>query len=344
MKQFCSSQVGMTPLCVRWVPESARLCVMGVDSNERTSSGFIRIMEVASGGQLQLKACLRVGSALRCGIFQGLFPARDLTTGNFQGELEVWDVERLQQSYSVKATAPCEPVRKIADAHSSIINAVDGGWQAIDAGVGRGLASASRDGQVKLWDFRKPQALVTRIVGSVISPDPVDMWAVSLGRAATSTPYMLACGDENGLLRIFDVRVLKQTVATHCLDAGITSLSLGGVSTLGLPVLCVTTTSGTTGLLDLKAGSSIVWVHPADPGHTSWVAICSRNLLATSNSKGTVRTYLLEASAPPRITAKLLGRKVFNRDVGVISMDWHPDRYGLLATAALDSSISVLVV
>ena len=66
-----------------------------------------------------------------------------LATGDFDGHLAIWDLERLEQG----------PIHSLK-AHEQIINAIDGVG---GLGIGQGapeIVTGSRDGHVKVWDIR----------------------------------------------------------------------------------------------------------------------------------------------------------------------------------------------
>ena len=69
-----------------------------------------------------------------------------MATGDFDGQLAIWDLERLDQGpiYSIKA-------------HEQIINSIDGVG---GLGIGQGapeIVTGSRDGHVKVWDVRQKE-------------------------------------------------------------------------------------------------------------------------------------------------------------------------------------------
>lgn len=115
-----------------------------------------------------------------------------------------------------------------ANAHTSIINDIDGVG---GLNVGKGapeLATCGRDGCVKIWDTRqkdRPVAILEPEVGQTRR----DCWAVAfgifgsiscigylkskccffLGGAYSSSERLLSAGFDNGDLKIFDLKTMK---------------------------------------------------------------------------------------------------------------------------------------
>ncbi|CAE7941274.1 Wdr92, partial [Symbiodinium sp. KB8] len=86
----------------------------------------------------------------KCGTFAASsLEDRHLATGNFGGELQIWDLEKTESPiYSVKA-------------HKSLINQIDGCG---GLGIGNGapeIATCGRDGCVKIWDPRVKEPVVS---------------------------------------------------------------------------------------------------------------------------------------------------------------------------------------
>lgn len=110
-------------------------------------------------------------AAIKCGTFgaSGLVDRR-LATGDFEGKLHIWDME--------SSKAPMFA----AQAHASIVNAIDG-----CGGAGKGygapeLATCGRDGCVRVWDVRQEGAPVAAF-------EPSDSENTRCRRSAASSCY-----------------------------------------------------------------------------------------------------------------------------------------------------------
>lgn len=126
-------------------------------------------------------------------------PRRQVALGDFDGNLSVWDVDR-EDSRPLYSTT----------AHSSIINSIDGAGGGF-VGSGEGppeVATASRDGSVKIWDVRQKDRPV-----AVMEPDHGqirhDCWAVAFGNMHKSSERMVCAGFDNGDVKMFDLRLMK---------------------------------------------------------------------------------------------------------------------------------------
>ena len=88
-------------------------------------------------------------SAFKCGTFGTSSNLdRKLATGNFDGHLQIWDMEK-----------PADPVYHV-QAHASIVNGMDGcGGMAKGYGPPE-IATCGRDGCVRVWDPRQESAPV----------------------------------------------------------------------------------------------------------------------------------------------------------------------------------------
>lgn len=88
-------------------------------------------------------------SAFKCGTFGTASDSdRKLATGNFDGHLQIWDMEK-----------PADPIYDV-QAHASIVNAMDGcGGTAKGHGPPE-IATCGRDGCVRVWDPRQEAAPV----------------------------------------------------------------------------------------------------------------------------------------------------------------------------------------
>jgi WD40 repeat protein len=122
--------------------------------------------------------------------------ARHLATGDFSGHLNIYDLENPKLPiYSVKA-------------HEQIINAIDGcGGMGINSGPPE-LATASRDGTIKIWDTRQRDRPVAKI-SPPEGDSPRDAWAVAFGNSYNNEERVVGAGYENGDLKLFDLKAMS---------------------------------------------------------------------------------------------------------------------------------------
>ena len=131
--EHISKSVQITSYDVKWIPSSARFVVMGAFAR---ATGCLQVYEL-DGVDLKLSKEVETKASVKCGTFgaSGL-AERHLATGNFEGYLQLYDLER--------ADAPVMDVK----AHTSIVNAIDGCGGAHRGYGAPELVTAGRDGCV----------------------------------------------------------------------------------------------------------------------------------------------------------------------------------------------------
>ncbi|CAO3598938.1 unnamed protein product [Absidia cylindrospora] len=106
-----TKELAFTAYDVKWVPSSARICAVGATGD---ATGKIAIFDVDSK-VLALTSETETGSPFRCCTFGAADShTRHLATGDFNGNLTLWDTQRLD--------IPIETTK----AHDSIIHTMDG--------------------------------------------------------------------------------------------------------------------------------------------------------------------------------------------------------------------------
>lgn len=135
--------------------------------------------------------------AFKCGTFgASKIESRHFATGDFDGNLNIWDLERLETPvFSVKA-------------HTEIINAIDGIG---GLGIGEGapeIATASRDGAVKVWDPRQKDVPVA-VIEPAEGETRRDAWTTCFGNAYNSYERVICSGYDNGDIKLFDLRSMS---------------------------------------------------------------------------------------------------------------------------------------
>jgi len=210
--------VPYTPFGALWVPNTSKFVVLG-ENPRRTGTLSVYQLEFDnnknnsdSGEKLKPKQreVLRRLShvtkdyGFKCGTFGHSFDrkgvsSQSLATGDFEGTLNIWDLEKLNK-----------PTFEIKEAHSKIINAIDG----ISGKHGAAeLVTGSRDGTVKVWDPRTDQC-VTELKPQT-SNQARDCWSVCFGNSHNAQNRMIAAGYDNGDVKILDLRTNKVFYETN---------------------------------------------------------------------------------------------------------------------------------
>jgi WD40 repeat protein len=131
--------INFTPYDTRWVPFSARFVTMGIHPNAK---GALNVYQL-NNGALENILEGKTSHGVKCGTFAASSSEeRHLATGDHAGKLIIYDLEHIDK-----------PIYN-QQAHTSIINAIDGcGGLEIGGGAPE-LVTGGRDGCVRLWDSR----------------------------------------------------------------------------------------------------------------------------------------------------------------------------------------------
>jgi len=328
--ELSSTKVDYTVFNVNWIPSAPRLIVCG---SSLAGEGLIRIYNVTGKGLLESNSTSQP-KAVRCGTFNASsLEERSFCTGDFVGNISVWDIEELDQ-----------PISKITG-HSGLINCIDGCLEEKEL-----LTTGSRDGTVKMWDRRIMQKSIVTMEGN----EKKDCWSVS----ASSNGKYIASGFNNGDVRIFDITAGKVFWETT-LPRGVTSLHF----TTGdkLDKLTASIVGGTVSIWDLQTrhrsqgytrtdiqlDKTTIWdakcapqkdslilaplgsgaidlIRYVDPGHRVMIGSDGRNV-------GTPGKFL-------KVATKQL------TDKPVTSIDWSKDKAGLVIASSFDQHLRVLLI
>lgn len=101
-----------------------------------------------------------------------------------------------------------------AQAHKSIVNAIDGcGGQNIGHGAPE-LVTGGRDGFMRVWDIRVPDPVAT--LAPKQSDSARDCWTVCFGNAYNDEERCVVGGYDNGDVKMFDLRTGTLRWETNC--------------------------------------------------------------------------------------------------------------------------------
>ena len=184
-----------TPFEVKWMPQTAKFVAVGHYPNNAGALSVFSLRE----GELQTISELKKPLPIKCCTF-GHSPneGRQLATGDFQGNIQLWDAEVGLDSET--------PLAQATGAHTTIINSIDG---ALFNGPPE-IVTGSRDGAVKIWDTRQMNG--TQPVVALNPADPAkarDCWTVAFGGSTGVDDRMVGAGYDNGDIKLFDLRTQK---------------------------------------------------------------------------------------------------------------------------------------
>eukprot|EP00050_Salpingoeca_kvevrii_P003341 m.222667 g.222667 ORF g.222667 m.222667 type:complete len:137 (+) comp10814_c0_seq28:312-722(+) len=109
--EHASKSLGFTLFAAKWVPSSARFVVLGQHAR---GTGALHVYELERGQLVEVTKTEKPQAFKCCTFGASALEERHLATGDFAGNLMVWDLERTEMPiYAAKA-------------HSQIINAIDG--------------------------------------------------------------------------------------------------------------------------------------------------------------------------------------------------------------------------
>lgn len=329
---------------VKWLPSSAKIVVLGQHAR---GTGALQIFELDDGA-LKLIRETEKQVGFKCGTFgASTMPNRHLATGDFEGRLAMWDLERLELPvFSIKA-------------HSDIINCIDGcGGFGSQHGPPE-IATGSRDGCVKVWDVRQRDRPVADIAPSS-GQQQRDTWCVAFGNSYNDEERCLAAGYDNGDIKMFDLRAMKLLWETN-LKNGVCGLEFDRKDIM-MNKLVATTLEASYTVFDLrthhpKHGFASI-TERAHDGTTIWTVRHlpqNRDLFMTSGGDGCLNLH--KYNYPPRRNRKdadglLEGVpgtvSVLNAttvaEQPVASLDWNLDKPGLCAFASFDQTIRIGIV
>ncbi|ODM94969.1 WD repeat-containing protein 92 [Orchesella cincta] len=327
----------------KWIPKTAKFIVVG---SQPRGTGTIELFEICSTDVRSISK-IETGASLKCATF-GVSPVgrKLLACGDFNGNLELWDLDTSKKTYEVKA-------------HEEIINCIDAlGGTSTKIGPPE-VVTGSRDGTVKVWDVRQKEKPVV-IIKPEDGEQKRDCWSVAFGNSYDNYERVVCCGYDNGDIRLFDLRQscvrwsknLKNGICSIEFDRKDIPMNKLLATTLEskFHVYDCRTLHPTQGFADLteKAHKSTIWMGRHLPQN--------RDIFMTTGGNGAV--CLWKYNYPDCRVKKEVDSGL---DVGVIgnvdllqnmtlasqplsSFDWCPDKLGLAICTGFDQCLRLVIV
>jgi len=294
--------------------------------------------KLVSVGEVETKA------GLKCCTFAASSPGlRQIAVGTFSGCLDIYDLQALSK-----------PIWS-SQAHTSLVNCVDGCGGPVGAGAAE-LVTGGRDGAVKIWDPRVKDAVVT------LEPtvtQAADCWSVAFGNASSENERCVAAGYDNGDVKFFDFRTMSLRWETNIRN-GVCHLQFDRKD-ISMNKLAVSCLESSLRIYDLRT------YHPSEgyaclqtsleKKSTLWGShFLPQNLEIFATCVGGGQVYLYRYSYPPQrrvadangVDVGVAGKlEILNEKTvaaqPIVAFDWHAGKAGLVALAALDQTLRVVI-
>jgi len=342
--ELSAKSVTYTLFDALWVPSAARFVTLGQHAR---GTGAIEVFGLEKGSIVSQKA-FEKKEAFKCGTFGAASTEeRHLATGDFEGNMRVWDLERMDEPlYNVKA-------------HETIVNCIDGCG---GLGVGGGapeIVTGGRDGCVKVWDVRQKEHPVANIAPAA-GTEVRDCWSVAFGNSYDDEERCVAAGYDNGDLKLFDLRTMSLRWEKH-LPNGICNVAFDRKDVM-MNKLLVTGLESKFTLFDMRThhsksgyASSVVTAHKS----TVWRGAHlpqNRDIWVTSGGNGSLHLWKYKYPGARKTEPKGEGAEAegimgeieeLNRvslsTQPISSFSWNADKEGLAVTTSFDQQVRVVI-
>jgi len=334
--------LNLTVYDTKWVPCSARFVLLGSPARQ---TGMIQLYNLVKG-DAELAGELEMPKSFKCGTFgHSSLAERSLATGDFGGQLAIWDLDRLTQ-----------PTFSVPDAHSTIINCIDGCGGLKGAGAPE-IATGGRDGCVHVWDPRqrdRPVASMEPEDGAAVR----DCWSVSFGDAHSTDDRVVCAGYDNGDVKLLDLVAGKVRWETN-VSNGVCGVEFDRKD-IAMNKLVITTLESRYRLYDMRTHHPVhgySFLSQAAHESTVWAARHlpqNRDVFMTCGGNGSLELWKYSYPNQRKIKEKdghekgvlgqvqLLQKKTFSTQP-VASFDWNADKEGLAVMGCLDQTVRVLM-
>ncbi|KAJ9444096.1 WD repeat-containing protein 92-like protein, partial [Diplonema papillatum] len=335
--EHVKKSVTQTIFDTKWVPLSNRVVACG---NYAKNTGCLIVYQL-NKGELEKVVEVEKNTPFKCMTFNHA-PAetRTLATGNFQGELHVWDLERTDAAiYHTKQ-------------HTTIINGIDG---ACFAGPPE-IVTGSRDGSVKVWDIRQKDRPVASLQPASVDKAR-DCWTVAFGNSFNAAERMVAAGYDNGDVKLFDMRTMKMNYEFNTAN-GICHLAFDRqdieknklfVSSLEgrVRVYNLRTLHETLGYayVEQRVGTGTIWQTKPLPQNREVFMSCGAGELALCRYQNPPQQFIKDADGKDKGVAGSIDEvnKAAISQQPVASFDWNKSKEGLAVCSCFDQTIRVIV-
>lgn len=342
--EHLAKSLTLTVYETKWIPGTAKFVALG---SYPRNTGSLQVFEL-EGSELKVIKELEKPSAFKCGTFgASSLVERRLATGNFAGQLQLWDLEHTAR-----------PVFEV-QAHASIVNQIDGfGGQSRGYGAPE-IVSCGRDGCVRVWDVRQQDAPVAAFEPADAN-NIRDCWCVAFGNSFNDEERCVLAGYDNGDVKMFDLRMNRVRWEANVKN-GVCGVSFDrrDIEMNKFAVCCLESqfhvfdartqhpAKGFSSVTEKVAAESTVWACTHLPQN--------RELMMVASGDGTLHLYKYhypdqrKIKDPQGVELGVAGsvELVASRNMStqpISSLDWSPDKEGLFCCAAFDQTLRVGIV
>ncbi|ESS30349.1 putative WD repeat-containing protein 92 [Toxoplasma gondii GAB2-2007-GAL-DOM2] len=342
--------VAYTPFVTRWVPQTAKLLILGETPR---GTGMLSLCSLEESSLSIVTKNEEQRSSFKSAVtYKSRSGATCIAAGHLDGSMTLWDLENLR-----------EPITKIK-AHKASVNSIDLCGPSSGKADGQQsramIATGSADGCASVWDTRDSS-------GEILSIEPAegeeaaDCWAVAFGNAESSEDdAVLAAGYDNGDVKLFDMRAARLSWDTN-LDYGVCHLQFDRKNIV-MNKLAISCLEGHLFMADMrtfhpeegyaknsqKLSESTIWGAHFLPQNREIFATCAGNGQLALHRYSYPKQRVV-ADAETGLERGVVGtcERLNDKDAStqpLVSFDWHPNKLGLCAFASLDQAVRVYIV
>lgn len=334
-----NKSLNYNPFDIRWLPFSTKLVIAG---QTPSSKGIIQIYNLIKG-KLDLESEFIKENPFKCCSFgASSFASRDLALGDFEGNLQILDLEKGIPNYEIKK------------AHKSIIFTIDAVGGNLNNGTPE-VVTGGKDGIVKVWDLREDKPAILLEPKGIEENSP-ECWAVAYGGCFNREERNLGIGYDNGDIKIYDLRMGKLIYGEN-VKSGIVSIEFDKKN-IQFNKMVVSTLDSKIYLFDLKTleknnnlkyeklsyevNNTTIWGTKFVPQKRdifiSMGGNGSLNLYKYNNNDSIYDEELAKNKKNKKLT--LLNSNIICTQP-VIGFDWHNTKLGLSCLVAFDRTVKI---